>query len=87
MPQTLRHETAAEGNPRLCTRRTANPSSTCAGKARETCAKTSSHTGYRIGPVHRLPPFLQSRLMAVKGGSPGNAQRKSSERGAPVRRR
>lgn len=28
-----------------------------------------------------------SRLMAVKGGSPGNAQRLTSERGAPVRRR
>ena len=26
-------------------------------------------------------------LIAVKGGSPGNAQRLTSERGAPVRRR
>lgn len=43
--------------------------------------------GARIASVHRLPPLFISRLTAVKGGSPGNAQRKSSERGAPVRRR
>nr|DAN93296.1 MAG TPA: hypothetical protein [Caudoviricetes sp.]DAZ14317.1 MAG TPA: hypothetical protein [Caudoviricetes sp.] len=63
MPQPLRHETAAGGSPRLCTRRTENPSSPCAGKARVERARernpsTLPNTGYRIGPVHRLPPFL-----------------------------
>ena len=48
---------------------------------------TLPHTGVSHSSRASLASFFISRLMAVKGGSPGNAQRLTSERGAPVRRR
>nr|DAO35349.1 MAG TPA: hypothetical protein [Caudoviricetes sp.] len=56
-------------------------------RAREQKPSTLPHTGVSHSLRASLASFFISRLTAVKGGSPGNAQRLTSERGAPVRRR
>lgn len=60
--------------------------SACGTCARTETANVTQH-GVSHSPRASLASFFISRLTAVKGGSPGNAQRLTSERGAPVRRR
>lgn len=83
-----------EDHPGHCTRRTGNSLKLCAPgikkrvwNVRERNSSTLPNTGVSHSLRASLASFFISRLTAVKGGSPGDAQRLTSERGAPVRRR